>query len=164
MCILKKKKKLTWSIQSIYGGRERGKIERKRKGRKDKREGGRDNPENTLFWTPDYKGWGFFSPFLPYVYQLQLLHSSHVAIRGQAGGIFLILLARRPQFSMKFVFLFQTQLMWTSLEFGVCPSLVCSILMTVSASEKRNGPFSEWKLLINKLTVYSFNHFSKVSK
>ena len=64
---------------------------------------------------------------------------------------------------MNFVFLFQTQLMWTSLEFGVWPSLVWSILMTVSANEERNGPFIEWKLLINKLTVYSFNHFSKVS-
>ena len=64
---------------------------------------------------------------------------------------------------MNFVFLFRTQLTWTSLEFGVWPSLVWSILMTVSAIEERNGPFSEWKLLINKLTVYSFNHFSKVS-
>ena len=64
---------------------------------------------------------------------------------------------------MNFVFLFRTQLMWTSLEFGVWPFLVWSILMTVSANEERNGPFSEWKLLINKLTVYSFNHFSKVS-
>ena len=87
------KKKLTWSIQSIYGGREWGKLERKRKGRKDKREGGRDNPENTFSGPQIIKVEGFSAPFLPYVYQIRLLHSSHVAMRGQAGGIFLILLA-----------------------------------------------------------------------